>query len=60
MVIKIVTKLGRRMNEQSENFNKENIRKYQIKVTELKNTVTVLKNTVKVFMEQKRSVNSGQ
>ena len=37
MVIKMLTKLGRRMNEHSENFNKEmkNIRKYQIEVTEL-------------------------
>lgn len=35
------TKLGRRMNECSGNFNKEreNIRKYQIQVTELKNTL---------------------
>ena len=44
MVIKN-TGLGRRMDEHSENFNKEvqNIRKYQIKVTELKNT-TEMKN----------------
>ena len=37
MVIKMLTKLGRRMNEHSENFNKEmkNIRKYQIEVTKL-------------------------
>ena len=39
MVIKMLTKLKRRMDEHSENVNKEigNIRKYQIEVTELKN-----------------------
>ena len=42
MVIKMLTKLGRRMDEHSEHFNKEieNIRKFQIEVTELKNTIT--------------------
>ena len=37
MVIKMLTNLGRRMDEHSENFNKEteNIRKYQTEVTEL-------------------------
>ena len=41
MVIKMLTKLRRRMNEHSENVNKEteNIRKYQTEVTELKNTI---------------------
>lgn len=36
------------MYERSENFNKEveNIRKYQLKVTELKNIITKLKNTL--------------
>ena len=45
MVIKIFAKLGR-MNEQSEKFNKEVeiIRKYQVKVTELKHILTALKN----------------
>lgn len=44
MVIKMHTKF-RRMYEQSGNFNKEtgNIRKYQMEVTELKNTATRLK-----------------
>ena len=43
MVIKMLTKLGRRMEEHSENFNKEleNIRKNQ---SELKNTI--LENTI--------------
>ena len=37
----MLTKLGRRMDEHSENFNKEmeNIRKYQMEVTELKNII---------------------
>jgi len=41
MVIKMLTKIRRRMDEHSENVNKEieNIRKYQTEVTELKNTV---------------------
>lgn len=41
-VITLFIKLGRRMNEYSEKFNKEieNIRKYKTKViTELKNTL---------------------
>lgn len=38
MVKRTLTKLERKMYKQSENFNREigNIRKYQIKVTELK------------------------
>ena len=50
-VIKMFTKLRRRMNEYSVNFNKEmeNIRKYQIDITELKNTITELKITLKGF-----------
>lgn len=38
-------------NEQNENFNKEaeNRRKYQIEVTELKNTIIELKNTLEGF-----------
>lgn len=48
IVIKMLTELRRRMDEHSENFNKEmeNTRKYQIKVTELKNTITQMKNTL--------------
>ena len=51
MVIKMVTKLGRRKDEHSENINKEkeNKRRYQKKVTELKNARTELKNTLEGF-----------
>ena len=51
MVIKMFTKFGRRMDKHSENFNKEikHMRKYQVEVTELRNTIIVLKNTVKSF-----------
>lgn len=39
MIIKMLTELLRGMDEHNENFNKDidNIRKYQIEVTELKN-----------------------
>lgn len=42
MVINILTKLGRRMDEHNENLNKEmeNIRKYHIEVMEVKNSIT--------------------
>ena len=45
MVIKMVTKLGRRMNKPSENFNKEkeNIKKNQSEL----NTITKMKNILK-------------
>ena len=51
MVIKMSTELGRRIDENSENFNKdmENIKNYQIKVTELKNTMTELENMLVGF-----------
>ena len=41
VIIKKVLKEGRKMDEHSENFNKEivNIRRYQIIVTEVKNTL---------------------
>ena len=44
-VIKMLTELRRRMDEQSENFDREieNIKKYQIEVTVLRNTITELK-----------------
>lgn len=45
MIIKLLIKFGRRMVEQSENFNREieNRRKYQREViTELKNTLEEL------------------
>lgn len=42
MVIKMLTELGRRMDEHNVNFNKEmeNIRKYHIEVMEVKNSIT--------------------
>ena len=41
MIIKILTELGKRKDEHSENFNKEmeNIRKHQTEVTQMKNTL---------------------
>ena len=44
MVMNILTELGRRMDEHSENFSKEmeDIQRYQIEVTELKNSITKL------------------
>ena len=50
MVIKKLAELGRRMDEHSENFNKEmeNIRNCQIEVTELKHTITELTNNRRV------------
>ena len=43
MIIKMITELWRRKDEQSENFNREleNIKKKQ---SELKNTITEMKN----------------
>ena len=38
----MLTELGRRMNEHSENFNKGNIKTDQ---TRLKNKITAIKNT---------------
>ena len=49
VVIKMLTKLGRRMHEHSENKEIENIRKYHTEVTELKNTIIELKNTLEGF-----------
>ena len=48
MVIKMLIKYGRRIDEQSKNFSKEieNIRKYQIEIMELKNTVEGFNNTL--------------
>ena len=42
MVIKVLPKLGRRMDEHSETFNKDSeyIKKYQTEVTKPKNTIT--------------------
>lgn len=46
--VMVITNLGRRMDEHSENFNKEieNIRKYQIEVIELKNTLEGFNSTL--------------
>lgn len=46
-VIRMLTELRRRMDEYGKSFNQEiqNIRRYQIEVTELKDTVTELKST---------------
>ena len=51
VVTNMPVKLGKRINELSENFNKEieNIRKYQTEVTELKNTITELNNILELF-----------
>ena len=48
MVIKMLTELRRKMDENGENFNEEteDIRKFQIEVTELENAITELRNTV--------------
>lgn len=49
MIRNMLTEL-KRMDEDSENFNRiETIRKYQIEITELKNTMTELKNTQEGF-----------
>ena len=46
MVTKMLTELGRRMEEHNENFNKKNIRKCQVEIIEPKNTTAELKNTL--------------
>ena len=54
MVIKMLTELGRRMDEHSEGFNnaRENIIKYQIEVTEEKTIITELENTLEGSTEE--------
>ena len=51
VVIKILTKLGRKMDKYSENVNEEfeNIKKSTIEVTELKKTIVELKSTLVGF-----------
>lgn len=41
MLMKVLTELGKRMDEHSENFQKEmeNIKKFQTEVTELRNII---------------------
>lgn len=58
MIIKMLTKLRRRMDKHSQNLKIENTRKFQTEVTELKNTITELKNNQWVskadLMKQKK------
>ena len=48
MLIKMLIELGRKMDEHNENFNKEtkSIRKHQMALIELKNSITEMKNTL--------------
>lgn len=48
-VMKMLTELGRRVDEYIENFHEEteNIRKYQMELTKLKNTIIELKNILR-------------
>ena len=43
------TEVRRAMHEQSENFNRENIKKDQIKIIKLVNTITELKYSMEGF-----------
>ena len=60
MVIKILTKLGKRMDEHSENFKREmeNIKKYQIEVTELKNMIIEFKKYTTEVQQMKQKKGS--
>lgn len=51
MIIKLLTKLRRRLNEHSENSNNktENTIRYQVKARELRKIITELKNTLEGF-----------
>lgn len=42
----MLTKARKAIHEQTENFNTENIKKYQVKVIQLKNSVTEVKNSL--------------
>ena len=48
MVIKMLTRLGIKMDKHSKDFDKEidNTRKYKIEATELRTTITEQKNTL--------------
>ena len=65
MVIKVLTVLRRRMNEQRENFNRDGkYKKVPKEIIEPKNTVTVLKihsrgSTAGYMKQKKGSVNSN-
>lgn len=54
MIIKILTELGKRKDEHSENFNKkmENIRKYHTEVTQMKDTLKWFKHRPDVTQEK--------
>ena len=58
MILKMLTKLERRMHKHSENLKTENIRKFQTEVTELRDSITKLKNILEgskiVQMKQKK------
>ena len=60
MVIKILTKLGKRMDEHSENFKREmeNLKKYQIEVTELKNMIIEFKKYTTEVQQMKQKKGS--
>ena len=60
MVIKILTKRGKRMDEHSENFKREmeNIGKYQIEVTEFENTVIEFKKYTTDIQQMKQKKGS--
>lgn len=46
MIVKMLTKLRRTMDQQTENFNRGRKYKYQTGTTDLKNLVIKLKNTI--------------
>ena len=58
MIIKLLTMLGRRVEENSKNFNKEleYIKKNQL---ELKNTITEMKNMLEAINSRLLSVKYG-
>ena len=49
MLINLLMSSRRRIDEQSENFNIENMIKYQVKVTKVKKTINELKNIIEGF-----------
>lgn len=56
MVKKLFTKLERRMDKHSENFNREteNVRRYQTDITELKETTAGLRDTAERAQQKTR------
>jgi len=49
MLINLLMSSRRTIDEQSENFNIENMIKYQVKVTKVKKTINELKNIIEGF-----------